>query len=174
MADDGSGEPDVEALRVTREESRAVLDHQIATLNDLDDKAMRTVRTDVLLLGILASAAGIAGPERLTELDLTVQVISVAASACLFLSAIVGTGIYVVSDLTYGIGPSYRTEVREAGYSECEWLAVLLSDYDAWTRSMREINDNNAFFLTVTQSLLAAALVLLLGATSLLVLPLQL
>lgn len=173
MADDGPDQPDVTALRLTREESRVVLDHQIATLNDLDDKAMRTVRTDVVLLGILASAAGIAGPERLSDLGLVVQAFSAAAGACLFLSAIAGTGVYVMSDLTYGIGASYRDELRHEGYTEREWLEVLLDDYDSWTGSMRKITDNNAFYLTVTQGLLAIALALLLCATSLLVLPIK-
>lgn len=173
MAEDGPDQPDVEALRLTRKESRAVLDHQIATLNDLDDKAMRTVRTDVVLLGILASAAGVAGPERLDQLDFGVQALSILAGGCLFLSAIVGTGIYVASDLTYGIGGSYRDEISREGYSERDWLKVLLRDYDAWTDSMRETNENNAFHLTVAQGLLVAALLFLSGATSLLALPLQ-
>lgn len=174
MADGGPPKSDLEALRLTRKESRAVLDHQIATLNDLDDKAMRTVRTDVILLGILASAAGIAGPERLNQLDVVVQILSLAAGGCLFLSAIVGTGVYAVSDLSVGIGPSYRSEIRSQGYTEREWLEILLGDYDHWTNSMRQINENNAFYLTVTQALLALALVSLFGATSLLAIPLEL
>lgn len=172
MVGDGSSQPDLQALRVTREESRAVLDHQIAMLNDLDDKAMRTVRTAVLLLGILASAAGIAGPERLARLDFLVQIFSIVAGGCLFLSAIVGTGVYVVSDITFGIGPSYRDEVCRSEYSEREWLELLLNDYSRWTRAMREVNASNAHSLTIAQGLLAVALVMLLAATCLLTFPL--
>lgn len=174
MADGGTDEPAIEALRLTREESRVVLDHRIAMLNDLDDKAMRTVRTDLVVLGVLASAAGIAGPDRLARLALPVKAISVIAGGCLFFSALVGIGVYVASDITVGIGSDYRTELRMQGYTEREWLEVLLDDYDEWTRSLRRIHENNALYLTVSQILLGVGLVLLVAATSLLVVPIQL
>jgi hypothetical protein len=44
------------ALEVVRKESREVLKHQIELLGDIDDKAMRTVRTSVLFIGLVISA----------------------------------------------------------------------------------------------------------------------
>ena len=41
---------------VTYQEARTVIDHQIATLSDIDDKALRTVRLTVVLVGALATA----------------------------------------------------------------------------------------------------------------------
>ena len=48
---------DVEALRLTQKETRAVLDHQIQTFNDIDDKAARTSPLDAILLGLILTAA---------------------------------------------------------------------------------------------------------------------
>ena len=41
---------------VTYQEARTVIDHQIDTLSDIDDKALRTVRLTIVLVGVLATA----------------------------------------------------------------------------------------------------------------------
>lgn len=166
--DSGNGRSDLETLRVTREESRDVLDHQLSLLNDLDDKAMRTVRTAVLLLGILISAAGIAGPERLADLHPLVKWLSGTAALLLFVTSIIGTATYIASDMTFGVGRSHRAEIRSENYSEREWLFVLLDEYDKWTGEMRRTNESNARNLQAAQFLLALSLALLLGAATLL------
>ncbi|MFB6137657.1 MAG: hypothetical protein ABEJ42_04870 [Halobacteriaceae archaeon] len=59
MGERGS-DPDPAVLDLALRESRHVLDHQIQQLERIDDKIMRTVRTGVLLLGILLSSAAFA------------------------------------------------------------------------------------------------------------------
>lgn len=164
------GESDIEALRVAREESRAVLDHQLALLNDLDDKAMRTVRTAVILLGILVSAAGIAGPDTIATLPRTSTLFFGAGIGGLFGTIFAGIGTYTTSDMEFGIGPVHRDEVVSWEYSEREYLGLVLAGYDEWTSEMRAVTADNANFVFRTQLFLVASLVSIAIAGGLLVL----
>ena len=44
------------------ESARRIYDRQVETLDNIDDKAMRAVRTAVLILGFVAAALTTAGP----------------------------------------------------------------------------------------------------------------
>lgn len=49
-----------DALKRILDRSESVLEDQLSVLNDTDDKAVRTVRVEVILLAVIASAAQIA------------------------------------------------------------------------------------------------------------------
>lgn len=142
---------DVETLRLARAESRAVLDHQIALLDDIDDRALGTVRTAVVILVLLVSAGQIAGPSRLGSLHWTVSVSVAVAGVLLAFSIVVGTAIYAVTRVPFGIGPLHRTEAVSEAYTEREWLSLLLGEYDRWTTEALELTENNARWLTYVQ-----------------------
>jgi len=59
---------DLGVLRSACSESRAVLDEQLQKLADIGDKAIWTVRSSVLVLGLLVSAASLGDAETLREL----------------------------------------------------------------------------------------------------------
>lgn len=160
------GGPDIESLRLTREESRVVLNHHLSLLNDLDDKAMRTVRTAVILLGILVSAAGISGVERLGALPVVVLFAFGSGSVLLLVTAIIGVATYTLSDMSFGVGSDHRREVSEGNYSEEEWLLLLFEEYDRWSSEMAQVNQDNASRLFVSQAALIASLVLLSGGAA--------
>jgi hypothetical protein len=63
-ADVGKTGSDVEVLRSGREEARLVLDHQLQVLNDLQEKAIRTVKIAGVILGLVLSAGTLPGAER--------------------------------------------------------------------------------------------------------------
>ncbi|GGL25966.1 hypothetical protein GCM10009037_07000 [Halarchaeum grantii] len=143
-------ESDVEALRLTLEESRQVMDHQIALFDEIDDKAMRSVRTAVIVVGFVVSAFGIAGPGAITQLGISALGFGVMGVLFLLVTIFAGIGTYTVSDIPYGIGPSYRDEVRR-GYSEREWIHELLEGYDEWSEYLEEEEARNRRYLDVTQ-----------------------
>lgn len=164
MSSSGS---DIEALNLTLHESRAVLDHQIALLDDIDNKAMWTVRTSLLILGILASAAGVVGGEQLSSIPIHIKIILTIAGGLLFISAMMGISIYTSSDVRFGIGEDHRREVLSAPYGENEWVVILLDEYSTWIDEMRSETENNASVFLITQLVLATALLLLYIATGL-------
>lgn len=69
---------DLEALRTAHTEARTVLDHQIELLNDSDDKAMRTVRITLLIIGLIVSIASVVDVSGLLP-DITVFGLNVIA-----------------------------------------------------------------------------------------------
>jgi hypothetical protein len=58
---------DNQRLETTYMEARSVLEAQQQTVSDIDDKAMRTVRITIVLIGILISAREIAGANAFSD-----------------------------------------------------------------------------------------------------------
>jgi hypothetical protein len=52
---------DEDAYELLHEEARTVLDHQIGILDDVDDKAARTVRITMILVGAVLGIASLGG-----------------------------------------------------------------------------------------------------------------
>lgn len=122
---------------------------------------MRTVRTAVILLGILVSAAGIAGVRGLGEIPRAVLFAFGVGSVLLLATAIIGVATYTLSDLSFGISSDHRREVIEGNYTEGEWLILLSHEYDRWISEMGQVNDDNASRVLMSQALLIASLVTL-------------
>lgn len=165
--DDGSA---IEALRLTYVEYRAVLDHQLALVNELDDRVMWPSRTAVVLLGILISAFGLAGRSILVDLPIGTTVFFALGGLGLVLTIFVGIGAYTVSNPNFGVDASHRRELQERPYTEREWLNLMLDEFEQWSHEMEAINAKNAQHVFQTQTLLIGSLAVLLVGTTLLAL----
>ena len=152
---------DIEALRVTREESRAMLDHQIALLNDIDDKVMRTVRTGVILTGLAVSALSVGGAAALESAGTAPLWLAELGVVALVVAVVHGIATYTVSEVTYGIGNSYRIEIQNSRHTEREWLVKLLDGYSEWIGDIRAETDQNANLLSQIQLLLLTGILFL-------------
>lgn len=152
-----SGQPDIESLRIAREESRSVLDHHIALQNDIDDKALKTVRLALVLVAAIISVAQLMGPDRLAEIHLMTKVSVGVAGGILGVAMFIAIGVYMETDIPYGVGESHREEVVEGGYTEREWLNVLLEEYNVWTESVRVTNELNASWVNRAQAMVAVS-----------------
>ncbi|MBP1955121.1 hypothetical protein J2752_002033 [Halarchaeum rubridurum] len=140
------------ALETVRQESRTVLSEQVSLLNDIDDKAMRTVRTAVLLLGLVISAIKLSDqPVAPSEIGPLVFSIGSSGIALLLLAVLLGSITYSYSKPELGVSKDHRRDVVRGGYSNKEWLRLQLNEYDEWIDDMSETNSINAFLLTVTQ-----------------------
>lgn len=148
---------DTAALRATREEARTILDHEIRLLNDLDDKAMRTVRTAVVTLGALISAAGLGGPSAVASVGAWPLRLFALGCVCLLVTILVGTVASTDSDVILGPNEAFRSEAKVGGYSETEWLVTLLDGYDAWIAYADEVASRNELRLFVAQVALFGA-----------------
>lgn len=149
------GASDIEALRVTHEESRVVLDHQIALQKDLDDKALRTVRLALFLIALIVSVAQLMEPGQVASLEIG-TLLSVGTGVLgLSISVFIGLGVYVETDVPFGVGPGHRREVTTQAYPEMRWLELLLSEYDGWTDDARTTNGINALWLGRAQASMA-------------------
>lgn len=149
---------DVAALRTTREEARNALDHQIATLNDVDAKAASTLRfalgfTGLLLTGL--STVGFAAIERLaTDGDSLAAVVQLAGLAALA-SAVAGFLVavfyaietYTATRFRAGLGGADVDRILAEGYTEEELLYLLNESYADWIGDARERNAHDTALL---------------------------
>lgn len=158
MADDGDARD--EALAG----ARRVYDRQVATLENIDDKAMRTTRTAVLILGFIAGALTAAGPDSVSDLSIVPTIIGSFGTLTVFGSAFVGVGIYTVTE--------YPVEIREgdlraAGRAPRDaWLDGAIGRLDGASTSVQAEIEQNAEFLEVAQLLLIVGSLCLLYATA--------
>lgn len=146
----------IESLRKMHKEARTVLDHQIRIIDDIDDKATRTVRITALLLGVVASLSSL-----VAESSIYVNQATKWGTVSLVLAVILGTFTYSVSSPALGPGPRDIERVRENEFREDEWLVVTLASYEDWIDRTDRISRFNGVFLGLTQMSLGVGLLLL-------------
>jgi hypothetical protein len=137
---------------VVYRELRGVLDSQQSVMNDIDDKALRTVRITALLLGVVVPAAGLAA--------VTFQPLLAAVGVlALIFSAISGVLTYGESDLV--VGPSGEYAVSLASGDETDWELDFLVELASWTESNAADIADNGRLLFYTQALFVVGIVAL-------------
>ncbi|QZP36300.1 hypothetical protein [Halobaculum magnesiiphilum] len=157
--DDDPGEAEfshprnVETLRLLHTDARSVLDHQLAILGDIDDKAARTVRLTVLVL-----AAVISAPSVIDNPDQYVNQYTVWGGLSLVLSVVLGVITYSSSSPELGPGPSDIERVLDRRFIELEWLVIVLDNYEDWIDRTGRVNRVNGWLLALTQAALAVGL----------------
>lgn len=138
---ESQGASDVEVLRSACEESRAVLNDQLTELSDIGDKALWTVRTSMIVLGVVTSAASLGDAGTLRRLHTGVQLLGLVGVGLLLTASVYGLGTYFGATRVRGISPSYRHQARNGGLSEENWRRALLTGYDIWTEEMEAVTD---------------------------------
>lgn len=138
---------------ITYTEARTVIDAQNAMMTDIDDKAMRTVRLNAVLLGLLVSGFQIA-PELFDHPTLRV------AFALLIVSMVCGVVTYNESNLYVGPRGDYIEELARDDFSDSPWSVDLLEAMAGMIAKNYTVLRRNATWLTATQF----ALVLGIGA----------
>lgn len=137
-------------IEITHQEARAVLEAQQTTLADIDEKAMRTVRTTVILIGVIVSIA------KVTEIDLHTGLATVG-SVVLFGSLAFGLATYDETDLYIGPNQEYLEQLSANEFRKT-WEQDLIETYGYWIAKNGDDMDFNGFLLRVSQALLFCGL----------------
>jgi len=148
-----------ERREVTYTAARAVLDAQNDTMADIDAKAMRTVRFNVLLIGVLLTAARFAGSEAFE--DSTVHV----AVAALVLSTVLGIATYSESNLYVGPTGTYLERLASGDPPGGDWDVALVETVAGMISENAEALDWNSWLLTATQTCLVVGILAGVAAT---------
>lgn len=151
MTDGGDWEN--ERMEATYAEARAVLDAQNDTMGDIDSKAMRTVRFNVLLVGVLITAARFAGPSVFNPALLHLSV------GCLVLSAILGIVTYNESYLFVGLQGAYIEYLTDGTPPDVRWDQDLLQTFAGMISENTDELEWNSWLLTVTLGALILGIV---------------
>lgn len=136
------GADEVDAIIL--EESRRVLDHQIANINAVEDKAAWTLRIGVVLLGTLISAVQLIGL-------MDVGALVLVGLAFISFSLVVGIITYGVSSVDVGAEPrNVKREVPD-DYARSDVYDALLSAHEDSITFNRDTLQTNEWYLTLTQ-----------------------
>jgi hypothetical protein len=168
---DGSAPPsDTETLETALTESRRTFDKSVDRLEEIDDKAMRSVRTAVLLAGLVASAISLGGPDSMSELGLLPVITGAVGVISLGASIVVGIGVYAVTEYPYGVRNAHRASPGAGEHTYGEWLVTLLDAYDTWSDELQVETTRTIAYLEFIQFTLGLAVVTLLVSSSKIVL----
>lgn len=126
------------------EECKQVMNAQKADIDDLDDKALRTVRITAILLTVGASAAEVIG---LNSVNQTMATVSVSS---FLLSLIFGVLVYNESDELIGPKASYLEKLRTDDLKK-DWEDDYLYQLENWVDSNQETVEFNGALLMVCQ-----------------------
>lgn len=94
---DSSSRADADAVALLVEEARLEHDRAMMRLETVDDRAMRSVRTALLVVGFVASAIGIAGPEAVASVSTGVVLWLTLGVTALLAATLRGIDVYRVS-----------------------------------------------------------------------------
>lgn len=155
----GSKDHDLEALRLSQEEARTVLDHQIAAFSRIDDKAARTFRLNGLLLGLILTAVSFIVPSQTLEIGAVVNNWTIGGVALIIVSFILAVTTYTVTDAETGLGTSDIQRLIKERYTEEEWLILLLRSEAAWMKENTRRQNYNGILLTSSHIALILAII---------------
>lgn len=135
-------------LEVGYSEARTVIDSQRDVLSDIDEKAIRTVRLNALIMGVVVGAAQLAGATIFHFPILT------GGTICLFLSLGAGLITCSESDLYLGANRAYIERLIANEFDDASWETDLLIRMGDWMEANQRVIQWNGRLLFVTQTLL--------------------
>ena len=129
------------------EESKRVMQGQKTDIDDMDDKALRTVRLTAAILAIGATGLELSGIGEVNFL--------LAAFSIVFLvsSAIFGVIVYNESNILVGPKSSFLRKMRTQKADD-EWEEELLEEMERWITNNQTRVELNGALLTICQSFL--------------------
>jgi len=159
-----SGDP--ERLADLREEARTTVDRQTRILRDIDTKASKILRINILLLGILVSGISIAaqtGPEGslASNVGPFVTIYSKLGIASLVLSTAFAGMTYTASELDVGLSRENFRAVLASELPDDDIEELLLKNYVVRINFNRSTNVRNIPLIQLTICFALAAVVLL-------------
>lgn len=153
---------------VALEEGRRTIDKQNEILNNIDDKAARILRINLVIVGLLLTGLSVAtgtGSETGPVEQLLPSAVNIYTELGLFM-LLLSTGVaaltYTASALRIGVtGGSLRRIVFEGDTSDRKRLRGLTRSYSKWIEQNYRTNAYNAPLATLTLIFLVYAVVLL-------------
>lgn len=151
---DYSGNP--ELLSELRSEARETVDAQKETLNDIDTKASKLLRLNVLLIGVIISAFSIAAQygadsnSTLPGVEPFLNMYVKFGVASLVISTALAAVTYTASELDVGLDSSNLTNLIRADFAPEDAQELLVKNYIVRINFNRSTNIRNIPLITST------------------------
>lgn len=130
--------------QITYEEGRHVLEAQKSDIDDIDDKALRTVRITAVLLGVGATGTRVIGTANINRFA------AVLSLSSFLLSLLFGVFVYNESNEVIGPKASYLGRLRRNDMS-APWEDDLLVQFEGWISDNQVIVEFNGYLLVACQ-----------------------
>jgi len=159
-----SGE--TELLIELRDEARKTVDCQIQTLGDIDSKASKIFRLNVILIGVIVSVLsivaqnGTAGSSGLKSVEPFTNIYMQWSIVALVLSTVFAATTYTASELDVGVSSTNMAKLLKSDLPRKEIEQLLLENYITRINFNRSENIRNIPLLQLTIVLLITAVVL--------------
>jgi hypothetical protein len=118
-------------------EARREYNSEVETLTEIDDKALRMVRTATIVVGFAVSAVGIAGTSAISRLPLVHLIFTASGLGSMLFVVILGTGIATVTEYPSGVGERVRLTVERRNPQHRE-LELYIRQYREMTEEVVE------------------------------------
>lgn len=152
--DDGGPESEVDTLIIAYHEARRTVDSQIHLLDEIDSKAARLLRLNLILIGIILTGISVAtAPQSRDGLSAASELLNsyVALGLVALLGSTVLAGLtYTASHLRTGMSGPDLLDMLWNDYSDRENLAGLVQSYARWIEQNYLTNALNAPLSTLT------------------------
>ena len=169
MSDGGSGPNDreIDDLQVAREEAHRTIDNQIRTLNDIDNKASRILRINLVVISIILTGLSIAANSRPEGADqpmidsVLVDFLSgytIGGIVFLILSTAIAAVTYTSSDLRGGMSGRDLRKLLDSDRTDRKNVEGVVESYSHWIDHNFRTNARNAPLGTLTLLLLIYAI----------------
>ena len=158
---------DVETLRTLRSEADLTVGRQLATLTDIDDKASRMLRLNVLLVGVvvsglsIASQLGVDSGHGVPIVDQFQNAYVEIGVASLVVSTALAAVTYSATEYDVGISAENAMKLLVADLPDREVEAMLVKNYVARVNFNRSPNVRNLPLVTATIVFAVGGIVLL-------------
>lgn len=152
-------------LTELRKEARETVDAQRETLTDIDTKASKILRLNIVLIGILISVLSIAiqiGPDSesgLENVEPFVNVFTVVGIGALVLSTAFAAMTYTASELDVGVSSENLTGLLRADFQREEVEELLIKNYIVRINFNRSTNLRNIPLIQLTIVLIVSSIV---------------
>jgi len=153
---DFAGDP--ELLSKLRSEARETVNVQKETLNDIDTKASKILRLNVLLIGVIVSALSIA-TQNGGEVDSFVNTYTKLGVGSLVASTALAAITYTASELDVGVSSNNLANLIRADFSLDEAQELLVKNYIVRINFNRSTNIRNIPLITSTVIFVVFAIV---------------
>ncbi len=140
---------DAELLSIAREEAHRTIDHQIDTLDDIDDKAARILRLNLLLIGILLTGFSIAATDNgfgdaIGDLRSVINWYLLCGLLAILASTALAAFTYTTSSKRGGMSGRDIANLLTNDHTPEQNLRGILEGYSIWMQYNYKMNTKNA------------------------------
>lgn len=144
-----------------RHEGRETVDNLNDGLGDIDTKASKLMRTNIVLTGLLLSGFSFASNSDSIDASPFVNSFSISGITVLVTSVVAAGVTYTASESRVGVSPATIREFVNAGLERDEAERGVAKAYARWIEINRRANVKNAFYISITVLLVLVSVILL-------------